>query len=140
MSCLLNSSYQRETKSYVAKVVGRHGLEGFSMNLLNKYLLSGDFISVEVTGREDICTTNVGLRQGVDCSVCAPALAVLLRGEGSLGMAHPTYTTMGSGTSLVVQWLRLRLTMQRVLVRFLVRELRSHMPHAPLFKKELEHK
>ena len=55
-------------------------------------------------------------------------------------MAHPTYTTMGSGTSLVVQWLRLRLIMQRVLVRFLVRELRSHMPHTPLFKKELEHK
>ena len=37
----------------MAKVVGRHRLEGFSMNLLNKYLLSGDFITVEVTGRED---------------------------------------------------------------------------------------
>ena len=32
------------------------------------------------------------------------------------------------GTSLVVQWLRLRLPMKGVQVRTLVRELRSHMP------------
>ena len=32
------------------------------------------------------------------------------------------------GTSLVVQWLRLRLLMQGVRVRSLVGELRSHMP------------
>ena len=32
------------------------------------------------------------------------------------------------GTSLVVQWLRLRLPMQGVWVRSLVGELRSHMP------------
>ena len=32
------------------------------------------------------------------------------------------------GTSLAVQWLRLRLPMQGVWVRSLVRELRSHMP------------
>ena len=113
-SCLLHSSYQRETKSYVAKVVGRHRLEGFSMNLLNKYSLSGDFITVEVTGREDTHNKS-GSTPGSGLSACGPALAVLLRGEGSLGMAHPIYT-MGSGTSLVVQRLRLPLTMQRVLV------------------------
>ena len=32
------------------------------------------------------------------------------------------------GTSLVVQWLRIHLAMQRTWVRFLVRELRSYMP------------
>ena len=32
------------------------------------------------------------------------------------------------GTSLVAQWLRLRLPMQGVRVPALVRELRSHMP------------
>ena len=34
----------------------------------------------------------------------------------------------GAGTSLVVQWLRLRLPVQGVRVRSLVGELRSHMP------------
>ena len=33
-------------------------------------------------------------------------------------------------TSLVVQWLRLRLSMQRLWVRSLVGELKSHMPHS----------
>ena len=35
---------------------------------------------------------------------------------------------MSSGTSLVVQWFRIRLPMQGTWVRSLVRELRSHMP------------
>ena len=33
-----------------------------------------------------------------------------------------------SGTSLVVQWLRIYLVMQGTWVQSLVRELRSHMP------------
>ena len=36
-----------------------------------------------------------------------------------------------TGTSLVAQWLRLRFLMQRVPVRSLVGELRSHMPCSP---------
>ena len=32
-----------------------------------------------------------------------------------------------AGTSLVVQWLRIHFAMQEMWVRFLVRELRSHM-------------
>ena len=32
------------------------------------------------------------------------------------------------GTSLVVQWLRLHLSMQGTWVRFLIREIRFHMP------------
>ena len=36
----------------------------------------------------------------------------------------------GQGTSLVVQWLRLRLPMQAVRVPSLVGELRSHMPRS----------
>ena len=36
---------------------------------------------------------------------------------------------MRFGTSLAVQWLRLRLPMQGVQVQSLDRELRSHMPH-----------
>jgi len=37
------------------------------------------------------------------------------------------YTQAQSGTSLAVQWLRIRLPIQRTQVRSLVRELRSHM-------------
>ena len=33
-----------------------------------------------------------------------------------------------NGSSLVIQWLRIRLAMQRTGVQSLVRELRSHMP------------
>ena len=40
------------------------------------------------------------------------------------------------GTSLVVQWLRLRLPVQPVRVRSLVGELRSHMPQGPKTKTE----
>ena len=36
---------------------------------------------------------------------------------------------MLAATSLVVQWLRLRLPMQGVWVQYLVRKLRSHVPH-----------
>ena len=35
------------------------------------------------------------------------------------------------GTSLVVQWLRLHLSMQEVWVSFLIGELRSYMPLQP---------
>ena len=38
------------------------------------------------------------------------------------------YQDITPGTSLVVQWLRIRLPMQGMRVRSLVRELRSHMP------------
>ena len=41
---------------------------------------------------------------------------------------HFTSRRDSEGTSLVVQWLRLRLPMQGVRVQSLVRELRSHMP------------
>ena len=40
------------------------------------------------------------------------------------------------GTSLAVQWLRLRLPIQGVWVRSLVRELRSHMRHSQKTKKK----
>ena len=40
------------------------------------------------------------------------------------------------GTSLAVQWLRLRLPMQAVHVRSLVGELRSHMPHGQKTKTQ----
>ena len=40
------------------------------------------------------------------------------------------------GSSLVVQWLRFHLPMHGVCVRFLVRELRSHMPHSPKKKEK----
>ena len=36
-----------------------------------------------------------------------------------------------SGTSLVVQWLRICLAMQKTQVQPLVRELKSHMPWGP---------
>ena len=39
-----------------------------------------------------------------------------------------TFRMVGGGTSLVVQWLRIRLPMQGTCVRSLVWELRSHMP------------
>ena len=39
-----------------------------------------------------------------------------------------------SGTSLVVQWLRLSLPMQGRWARFLVGKLRSHMPHGQKIK------
>ena len=39
------------------------------------------------------------------------------------------YLVKTTGSSLMVQWLRLRLPMQGVRVRSLVGELRSHMPH-----------
>ena len=42
---------------------------------------------------------------------------------------HPDVNLNNSGTSLVVQWLRLHLLMQGVRVRSLVGELRSHVPH-----------
>ena len=42
-------------------------------------------------------------------------------------------------TSLVVQWLRLRLPMQGVWVRSLIRELRSHMPHGQNIKQKEYH-
>ena len=45
-------------------------------------------------------------------------------------------TLMVQGTSLVVLWLRLRLSMQGVWVRSLVRKLRSHLLHGQ--KKEEE--
>ena len=38
------------------------------------------------------------------------------------------------GTSPVVLWLRLHLSMQGVQVQFLVRELRAHMPHGQKVK------
>ena len=37
---------------------------------------------------------------------------------------------MGPETSLIVQWLRLFLSMQGVQVQSLVRELKSHMPYS----------
>ena len=41
------------------------------------------------------------------------------------------------GTSLAVQWLRLRLLMQGVQARSLVRKLRPHMPKKPKYKTEV---
>ena len=43
-----------------------------------------------------------------------------------------------SGTSLAVQWLRLRLSLQGVRVQSLVGELRSHMPQAKKIKHKTE--
>ena len=51
-----------------------------------------------------------------------------------MGTMHPiqmmmaTLKTHNSGTSLVVQWLRIHLAMQGTKVQSLVEELRSHMP------------
>ena len=42
------------------------------------------------------------------------------------------------GTSLVIQWLRLCLPMQRLWVQSLVGELRSHMPQAKKPKHKTE--
>ena len=48
---------------------------------------------------------------------------------GSLGLVDANYYIQnGLETSLVVQWFRVRLLMQGVRVRSLVREPRSHMP------------
>ena len=45
-----------------------------------------------------------------------------------LSVADTNFKTHESGTSLVVQWLRICLVMQGIGVRALVEELRSHMP------------
>ena len=44
------------------------------------------------------------------------------------------------GTSLAVQWLRLRLPMQGVQVQSLVRELRSHIPRGKKNPKNIKQK
>ena len=46
---------------------------------------------------------------------------------------------LNGGTSLVVQWLRLRLPIQGVQVRSLVGNLRSHMPRSQKTKKQKQY-
>ena len=48
-------------------------------------------------------------------------------GRPSMGRKYVMLKFSCPGTSLAVQWLRLHLPMQRVWVRSLIRELRSHM-------------
>ena len=45
--------------------------------------------------------------------------------NGLCGLLCRNY--FSDGTSLVVQWLRIHLPMQRTWIQYLVRELRSHM-------------
>ena len=49
-------------------------------------------------------------------------------GDGSAAHATECRDTVGLGTSLAVQWLRIHLAVQGMWVQSLVRELRSHMP------------
>ena len=57
-------------------------------------------------------------------------LLQLLQTNRALAWVVMTCGPKGTGirTSLVVQWLRIRLAMQGTLVQSLVRELRSHTP------------
>ena len=55
--------------------------------------------------------------------------------SGQAGLDSETFTLRRSlklreGTSLAIQWLRLCLPTQGVKVQFLVRKLRSHIPHS----------
>ena len=54
--------------------------------------------------------------------------AASLKGSAGLLCVFKKTREDSSGTSPVVWWLRLRLPVQRVQVRSLVRKLRSHMP------------
>ena len=60
----------------------------------------------------------------ISSAVCMTSQNVLLSLDLICGMETLTDTT---GTSLVVQWLRIRLPMQGTRVQSLVGELRSHM-------------
>ena len=68
----------------------------------------------------------------------ATSLTIIILSWAVTRLLHFSQEKSQTGTSLVVQWLRLRLPMQRVQIRCLVRDLRSHMPRGQ--KTKTKHK
>ena len=87
------------------------------LNMATTVDASGDFIS-QLSEKEDV-EDIVGIK-------CIPSFHRIKH----LVPEPRECKTLGRGTSLAVQWLRLHLPMHGVRVRPLVRALRSHMPHS----------
>ena len=70
------------------------------------------------------------------CSSNKPDLSLVLQLVSSIEVGSILFENLGTGTSLLVQWLRFYTSMQHVLVILLGQGTGSHMPHGKAKTKQ----
>ena len=70
------------------------------------------------------------------CSSNKPDLSLVLQLVSSIEFGSILFENLGTGASLLVQWLRFYTSMQHVLVRLPGQGTGSHMPHGKAKKKK----
>ena len=74
--------------------------------------------------------------QTLVCYSNKPDLSFVLQLVNSIEVGSILFENLGTGTSLLVQWLRFYTSMQHVLVRLPGQGTRSHMSHGKAKKKK----